>query len=217
MSFLLRVGQMTAASREAKEYWQQLIRGMDVSNPDVPFAFLYSAGGYGDETLSIASGNSSDYQEWDLEGSIGVPDTIITKYKGFGAMKSDVELFLPNFKALIKSETPTLLQLQDGSLPEFFSHDIPIMNMTQKCEAAAFLPIRSTGDNVLGFLLVGINPRKRWDDDYSIFVELLNRQIATSMAVSLNVLLFRSTLTHTVYFVARGRSSAFETLIRTGR
>jgi hypothetical protein len=43
---------------------------------------------------------------------------------------------------------------------------------------------RSTADNVLGFLLVGINPHKRYDEDYTLFIELLSRQLATAMAVS---------------------------------
>ena len=45
------------------------------------------------------------------------------------------------------------------------------------------LPIHpTTGDSVLGFLIMGINPRRSYDDDYSLFVQLLCRQLATSMA-----------------------------------
>jgi hypothetical protein len=47
-----------------------------------------------------------------------------------------------------------------------------------------FLPIKSTSDTTLGFLILGVNPMKRYDDDYRIFVELLSRQLATSIAVS---------------------------------
>lgn len=46
---------------------------------------------------------------------------------------------------------------------------------------------RSTGQNVLGFLLIGVNPHKKYDDDYTLFIELLSRQLATSLAVSVAI------------------------------
>lgn len=51
-----------------------------------------------------------------------------------------------------------------------------------RCNSIVLLPIRSTGDNILGFLLLGINPRKAYDSDYKILMELLSRQLTTSMA-----------------------------------
>ena len=40
----------------------------------------------------------------------------------------------------------------------------------------------TTGDSILGFLVMGINPRRPYDDDYSLFVQLLARQLATATA-----------------------------------
>ena len=40
----------------------------------------------------------------------------------------------------------------------------------------------TTGESILGFLVMGINPRRPYDDDYCLFVQLLSRQLATSMA-----------------------------------
>jgi hypothetical protein len=51
-------------------------------------------------------------------------------------------------------------------------------------ENIVFLHIRSTGENVLGFLILGVNPRKQHDDDYRLSTELLSRQLATSMAAA---------------------------------
>lgn len=33
-----------------------------------------------------------------------------------------------------------------------------------------------------GFLVVGVNPRRQFDDDYQSFIQLLNMQLATSLA-----------------------------------
>ena len=51
-------------------------------------------------------------------------------------------------------------------------------------------PIRpTTGESILGFLVMGINPRRPYDDDYSLFVQLLTRQLATATA---SVVLFEA-------------------------
>lgn len=40
----------------------------------------------------------------------------------------------------------------------------------------------TTGENVLGFLFIGINPRRPYDDDYEGFVQLIDRTLATALA-----------------------------------
>lgn len=129
------------------------------------------------ETLSETSEHSQNRKNWALEGLVrchasdAIPSRIINE--------TVAEQFLPRFAELIKAESPTLLD--DGSLPPCVD-DIKVGDL--KCTAVVFLPIRSTGDNILGFLLVGINPRKAFDNDYKILMELLSRQLTTSMAVS---------------------------------
>jgi PAS domain S-box-containing protein len=39
-----------------------------------------------------------------------------------------------------------------------------------------------SGESILGFLAMGVNPRRPCDDDYQLFIQLLSRQLATSMA-----------------------------------
>ena len=40
----------------------------------------------------------------------------------------------------------------------------------------------TTGESVLGFLFIGINPRRPYDNDYESFVQLIDRTLATSLA-----------------------------------
>jgi hypothetical protein len=70
-----------------------------------------------------------------------------------------MEEFLPtvNFHELVKSVSPTLLSVQDDSLPQFMQ-EIQVMDGQQHCDSAVFLPIRSTAETVLGFIIIGINP-----------------------------------------------------------
>lgn len=182
MAFLLRLGQFIALAREPKDFWRELLRGLNIEHMDLPFALVYSAGGDIHETLSVSSEQSSGLRSWALEGTVRVPESCTAERQHFSTDLS-MEDFIPNLSELLRYESPTVLRAVDGTLPDFISRDIPVMDGTERCEAAIFLPIRSTGDNVLGFIIFGVNPRKKFDDDYRIFVELLSRQLATSMAV----------------------------------
>ncbi|PVH88192.1 hypothetical protein DL98DRAFT_228094 [Cadophora sp. DSE1049] len=46
--------------------------------------------------------------------------------------------------------------------PDFIARDMSAPDRGPE-NAAVFLPIRSTADNLLGFLVLGLNPRKRFD------------------------------------------------------
>jgi len=183
MAFLLRLGQYIASSREPKDFWHQLLQGLSAENFDLPFAMLYSAGWDVNETLSESSEQSQTLKNWVLEGMIRVPESQIPLPRRMSP-EEPVEDFLPNFQEMVKSDTPTLLLTSDGTMPDALAQNLKAESGGDVYEAAVFLPIQSTGDTVLGFLILGLNPRKRFDDDYRIFIELISRQLATSMAVS---------------------------------
>jgi hypothetical protein len=190
MAFLLRLGQYIASSREPKDFWHQLLRGLKAENFDLPFALLYSAGWDVNETLSESSEQSQTLKNWVLEGMIRVPESQISFPR---RMSSDepVEDFLPNFRDMIKSDTPTLLLTSDGTMPDALARNLKAHSGGDVYDAAVFLPIQSSSENVLGFLILGLNPRKRFDDDYRIFIELISRQLATSMAISSSISRFK--------------------------
>ncbi|KAE8443515.1 hypothetical protein EG329_001755 [Mollisiaceae sp. DMI_Dod_QoI] len=181
MAFLLRLGQFISSSREPKDFWQQLLLGLEADHLDLPFAILYSAGVDVNETLSESSEQSRNLKNWVLERAVRVPKPCPSIQSRI-TTEIEMEQFLPGFFDIIRSESPTLLTAENGLLPDWMVKEVKIGNSEHFCESAVFLPIRSTADNVLGFLILGINPRKRFDDDYMVFIELLSRQLATSMA-----------------------------------
>lgn len=182
MIFLLRLGQFIASSREPKDFWRQLLRGLELDHPDLPYALLYSAGNDVNETLSESSA-LSHHSNWVLEGSVRVPDAEKTVPKHINS-EYPMDEFLPSFSELVKSDSPTLLHREDGTIPA------PLIAALQGMlawDTVVFLPIRATTDNVLGFLIIGLNARRKYDDDYRLFIQLLSRQLATSMAAAVLV------------------------------
>ncbi|KAF8863038.1 putative histidine kinase M3YPp [Acephala macrosclerotiorum] len=181
MAFLLRLGQLIASSREPKDFWRQLLLGLEADHLDLPFAILYSAGADVNETLSESSEQSQNLKNWALEGLVRVSGSCLSILNRISTER-EMEQLLPDFFDIVRSESATLLTSENGLLPDWMTKEIRVNDGEHACESAVFLPIRSTTDNVLGWLLLGLNPRKQFDDDYKAFIELLSRQLATSMA-----------------------------------
>lgn len=182
MAFLLRLGQVTSQSKDPVDLWQRVLRSLRTNHPDLPFAVLYSVTTNTSDRVSKDSDTSSS-RTWELQGTVRIPDTCssipdrVTE-KAMGD-------FLPTFAELVNADSSVLLSNTEGSLPVFVSRDGCSVSGDER--SSVFLPIRSVSHQLLGFLLLGINAKKRFDDDYKVFIELINRQLTSSLAVSLPV------------------------------
>jgi hypothetical protein len=131
---------------------------------------------------SIHSGSLSQAPQCVLEGTLGVPDGHRAAVSPLDLKTSD-EGFAPYLRDSMKMDRPILLTTEEGSLPSDLIEGLEWRGFGDACRAAVVCPIHpTTGDNILGFLVMGINPRRPYDDDYSLFIQLLSRQLATSMA-----------------------------------
>ncbi|RDL33133.1 uncharacterized protein BP5553_08572 [Venustampulla echinocandica] len=183
MLTLREIGDMTAAACEVRSFWGQVIKGLEYNEYDVPFAFLYSVSDDSDSDMSsIHSGSLAQAPQCVLEGTIGVPE-------GHKATMSPLDLkagetgFVPYLRESMKTNKPILLTTEHGTLSSDLIDGLECRGFGDPCRAAVVCPIQpTTEETILGFLVLGINPRRPYDDDYSLFVQLLSRQLATSMA-----------------------------------
>jgi PAS domain S-box-containing protein len=188
MQMLRYLGERLNATRTVKDFWQRVLEGLEQNEHDVPFALLYSICDSEDaDTASNSSDGTSSLKSCLLEGSIGVP-------KGHAAsppkldLKRSLEGFSPAFRKAMRTREPTMLHTRDGTLPEYLLEDIQWRGSGDPCKEAIIFPVRPTnGDTVFAFLVVGINPRRAYDEEYQAFAAMVNRQLATSLA---SVLLF---------------------------
>jgi hypothetical protein len=131
---------------------------------------------------SIHCGSLSQAPQCVLEGTLGVPDGHRAAMSPLDLKTSD-EGFAPYLRDSMKMDRPILLKTEEGSLPSDLIEGLEWRGFGDACRAAVVCPIHpTTGNNILGFLVMGINPRRPYDDDYSLFIQLLSRQLATSMA-----------------------------------
>jgi len=141
MAFLLRTGQRIAASKEPRDWWQELLLSLEEPHFDLPFALLYSAGEEVNETLLASSEHSSNLKNWVLEGASRVPEKVMTQFSVLGRRGVDCSELIPNFVNILKSSSPTLLSCSDGSFPEALAQSIPVVDGRHFCNAAVFLPM----------------------------------------------------------------------------
>jgi PAS domain S-box-containing protein len=182
MLTLREVGEKVAAARDVKGFWTQVIKGLEYNEYDVPFVFLYSVVDEVDSDISsMHSGSHAPNPQVLLEGTLGVPPVHPTRSSPLD-LKTSEEAWSPYLREAMKIDKPVLLNSEDGLLSELI-FGLECRGFQEPCSSVVVCPIHPmSGESILGFLVMGVNPRRPYDDDYQLFIQLLSRQLATSMA-----------------------------------
>lgn len=183
MLTLREVGERTATARDVKGFWEQVLNALTENEMDTPFVLLYSVSDENDsDSSSLHSNSLIGSKHCYLEGSLGVPAEHPAAPDHFD-LKEGFEGFGPVFREVMKTDKPVVLSIGSGDLPYEIMEGLEWRGFGDACREVVVCPIHpTTGEAILGFLVMGINPRRPYDDDYNLFVQLLSRQLATSLA-----------------------------------
>jgi signal transduction histidine kinase len=184
MLTLREVGERTASARDVKGFWAEVLASLALNEYDCPFLLLYSVSDDSDsDTSSMHSNSTFGSRQCLLEGALGVPEDhpVAPRQIDF---KAGQEGFGPIFREVMKTNKPVLLGTDAHELPKELLAGLEPRGFGDPLKAVLVCPIypTTTAEIVLGFLVLGVNPRRPYDDDYSLFVQLLARQLATSLA-----------------------------------
>lgn len=183
MLTLREIGERTATARDVKGFWGQVLLALTNNDLDCPFVMLYSVNDDNDsDSSSLHSSSWFGSKYCYLEGTLGVPighqvapDQI--------DLKEGREGFGPVFREVMKTDKPVVTAIGMGDLPHSLMEGLEWRGFGDPCRDVVICPIHpTTGETMLGFLVMGVNPRRPYDDDYNLFVQLLSRQLATSLA-----------------------------------
>ena len=161
-----------AFATDLQSFWSYLLRGLEPNHLDVPFALLYSL------SNDLKSDKTSGPKQAILQGTLGVPKGHVSAPNRVDFEHSD-EGFLPYFRKAMQSGVPLVLQKRDGDLPETLTAGIQWRGYGEPSVAVIF-PLLA-GTRTLGFLLMGLNSRRPYDDDYQRFIKLLSGQLSTAL------------------------------------
>lgn len=183
MLTLREIGERTAAARAVSDFWSLMLEGFEVNEYDAPLVIVYSLNEAEDsDVASSASSTAAAAKQCRLEGTLGVP-------RGHPCAPEIIDLrhdkigFSSVFKQAINAERPIVLSVENGTLEESLFHGIQWRGFGDPSRVVVVAPIRpTTGESTLGFIVMGANPRRPYDEDYDLFMQLLSRQLATTIA-----------------------------------
>ncbi|KAI0468509.1 histidine kinase [Xylaria cf. heliscus] len=185
MLTLREVGEKTALARDIKSFWTQVNKGLEYNEDDVPFNLVYSV--VEDQESDICSMHSGSWMnppQLNLEASLGVPQNHPCLVSPLD-LKTSNEGFAPYMRESMSNHgRPVILSAEQGTLPEGLMDGFDWRGGREPCRSIVIFPVHPTtgSESVVGFIVMGINPRRPYDEDYQLFVNLLSRQLATSLA-----------------------------------
>ncbi|KAK5121831.1 hypothetical protein LTR85_004706 [Meristemomyces frigidus] len=192
MSTLLWLADCTSTAKDSRNFWAQVWKALEPNGADIPFAAFYALAQSGDVADRRGSGSSastpsegstsSTNKQWVLQSTLGLPPDAPGLPISMD-FEQAAEHFTPVLRQALHAGQPTLLSVRDGTFPKGLLGVAKSREFGVNCEAAVLCPVRpSNRDSIKGFALIGINPRRAYDTDYQHFMQLLTRQMATSMA-----------------------------------
>ncbi|RBR11816.1 uncharacterized protein FIESC28_08855 [Fusarium coffeatum] len=185
MLMLREIGERTAAATTVSGFWPQVQKGLEFNEFDVPFALIYSAREDTEsEVSSLHSGSLIHSPQLVLEGSLGAPENHQGALTHLDMRQSD-DGFAPYMRqSMAAGGVPIVLSEEDGTLPMHLIDGLHWRGFGDPSKTLVIFPVipTTTGESVIGFIVMGVNPRRPYDDDYKLFIHLLSRQLATSMA-----------------------------------
>ncbi|KAG5944126.1 hypothetical protein E4U53_006928 [Claviceps sorghi] len=185
MHTLREIGEKVAAATTVTEFWPKLLAGLEYNEYDLPFSLIYSVKEDAEsEVSSLHSGSMAPSSQFNLEGSLGIPANHVAAPATLD-FKTSEDGFAPYMRqSLSTGGAPVVLSEKEGTLPTHLLKDIDWRGCRHPCTTVVVFPVipTTTKEAVAGFIVLGANPRRPYDDDYQLFVQLLSRQLATSLA-----------------------------------
>jgi signal transduction histidine kinase/CheY-like chemotaxis protein/PAS domain-containing protein len=186
MHILREVGEKTALAKDVRGFWPQLKTGLEHAEFDVPFALIYSVREEQNEseTSSMHSGSLTHPPQIFLEGSLGVPAGHAAAVSTLDLRTSEEGYARYMRESMTMAGAPVVLSKETGNLPTDLIVGLEPRGFGDPCSTVVVFPVHPTTvvDTAVGFVVLGVNPRRPYDDEYQLFIHLLSRQLATSMA-----------------------------------
>ncbi|GAB1311705.1 Peroxide stress-activated histidine kinase mak1 [Madurella fahalii] len=183
MKMLIDLGEILVTARDVESYWEKAIQQLAAVEPryDIPLAILYTV--EDDPDAMATAPPHGPAQICRLAGSLGVPENHPIAPESLNLRTSDEPLSLL-FREAMGAQHPLLIQTSDGTLPQTLLEGLQWRGFEgDPCRAAVICPIRPTKEEgVMGLLLLGLNPRRPYDNDYRQYISLLSQKMATSLA-----------------------------------
>ncbi|TKX21890.1 histidine kinase-like protein 11 [Elsinoe australis] len=167
------------------EYWKAVMETLDKEIADVPYAFLFTPT---TSSLPVTIPGSAESTCYHLEHSIGLQATPLMSGKSFqldGSDSPDDMIIAAIRQSHHKNDSILFLSKADGTLPEVLDMAVSDRGFGDVITAAAVLPMPSIQEGLpVGFLVMGLNPRRPVDSRTRTFVQVLRDSLTKAVATA---------------------------------
>jgi PAS domain-containing protein len=184
VSSLVELGSQTAKARTLQSYWERTLHSLRLNEKDIPLALLYAAEKvHSSDLVSSSSANTPITRTYVLKGSIGVESDHHVAPASIDLLDDSVKhLWRPFLLQVEKSRKAVVVKIEELGLTESALETISWKGFGDRCRTIVICPLATTSEQVEGFLILGTNPRRPFDEDYQQFLHVMLRLLATSLA-----------------------------------
>ncbi|KAH6639710.1 aerobic respiration control sensor protein-like protein arcB [Boeremia exigua] len=180
---LLELSQELPRARDSDTYWDHAAQVFSSNQKDVPFALFYSneTADKGMEANTDSSGGLDRRCQFRHRRSTGLLDE---PPSGFEILDIRLEEGINKFlKQAIIADRPIAVDIAHDLDRENLAEGLQPLISGDICRSVVICPLRSSSlnDTILGFMILGLNPRRPYDQAYSQFVYEATRLVSASL------------------------------------
>ncbi|KAF2128014.1 hypothetical protein P153DRAFT_319207 [Dothidotthia symphoricarpi CBS 119687] len=178
---LLDLSEEIPRARDTESYWALATEVLSRNDKDIAYALLYSTETDGSGSGSSRTWFSDNYQQCKLQGSFGLPNSSPAEHEHLDLQQDHG--FTPYFRQAIDAQKPIIVRFDPSSSAPESVRGTQWQGIGDPCRAAAICPLNPTSskDNILGVMVIGLNPRRPHDEDYLQFILVASRLLSTSL------------------------------------
>lgn len=171
MHTLLKLSKCTSSATSLTDLWRLSLEAMSDQLNDIHCLGLYS----------LDHESQSSEPRYILEGTVGLGGDM-SGLRPKIHLGSDEGGIVPSFKRALETGTVQVLTVADGTLSPTIIQRLESVGVAEKLRTCVTYPLCVGGDGgVEAFLVIGISPRRPYDEDYKLFINLLARQIESAI------------------------------------
>jgi PAS domain-containing protein len=204
---ILELSEELPQARNADSYWTLATKVLSRNDKDISFGLLYSADADPDDSASSKTQASGHNHQCTLRGSFGLPE-------GSPAGPNHLDIrkdygFTPYFRQAMLTGKPITVHFDQDSRAADLVQGVQWRGFGDPCRAAVIFPLRPTSlkEDILGFVVIGLNSRRPYDEHYRQFILVASRILSTSLA---SVLLHEENIGRREWTLANVEAMRFE-------
>ncbi|KAJ4983602.1 hsp90-like protein [Stagonosporopsis vannaccii] len=180
---LVELSQELPRARDTDTYWDHAVQVFSRNKKDIPCALFYSMGTDSKSMGgTIAFNEAADnHRHYSLRRTMGMPESPPLNREPLDVrLPPSIGKFL---KQAIIADDPITLDLAQDLKPSELTKDLQLQALSNVCKLAVICPLRPlfSKETILGFMILGLNPRRPYDQPYSQFINEATRLVSAPL------------------------------------